>query len=197
MMAVATMTREGLDAAMFYLITYVAMNIGAFGIVAFLRNLTGTEDLSGYRGMIHRAPWLTVALTIFMLSLLGIPPLVGFIGKYQVFAILWQTASAERQTGLYVLLFIGLINTVFSLVYYVRVLKVMIIESPPEDAELSPLRVPPLQHVFAGLLSLVVIAGIAVWDPLAKATSKAVSHFQPVHRAPLVPPPSVPREARQ
>jgi NADH-quinone oxidoreductase subunit N len=124
MMALTPLTAGGAKAALFYLFVYLFMNLGAFAVVAFVRNQTGSEDLSTYEGLVHRAPWLAIAMSIFLLSLTGIPPLAGFVGKFQVFYVLYQE-------GWYALLAIGLVNTVFSLVYYVNVIRVMILAGEP------------------------------------------------------------------
>jgi NADH-quinone oxidoreductase subunit N len=185
LMAVATLTRAGIDAMLVYLVAYLFMNLGAFAVVAFIRNRTGSEDLSTYGGMIYRAPLLTVTLAIFMLSLLGMPPLIGFPVKFQIFAVLWnsaQTAGPLRGV-LLALLLIGLLNTVLSLVYYVKVLKVMILEDPPPGTELRPLSVPVGQQVYAGLLAAVVSVGILFWNYAADAGRHGVEKFPPVRTA--------------
>src|SRR5262249_39625026 len=78
MMGLAALTRTGAEAVLFYLIAYLFMTLGAFAVVAFLRNQTGSEDLDSFRGLVRRSPWMVVTLCFFLLSLLGIPPLVGF-----------------------------------------------------------------------------------------------------------------------
>jgi NADH-quinone oxidoreductase subunit N len=142
MMGLATLTKDGLSAVLFYLIAYLFMNLGAFGVVAFLRNQTGSEDLSDFRGLVRRSPWMVITLSIFLLSLLGIPPLVGFVAKFQVFAALFEGGKQYSNDHevflsqtLYVLLAIGALNTVLSAVYYIKVMKVMIIDSRAEDVE--------------------------------------------------------------
>src|SRR5207253_7034442 len=121
LMGLAVLTAEGAQAVVFYLATYVFMNLGAFAVVAFLRNRTGSEDLRDFRGLIYRAPGLVVLLAVFLLSLLGMPPLAGFVAKFQVFAAIFH---AGRDAGTkvpwlaevyYALLVIGGVNTVFSL----------------------------------------------------------------------------------
>jgi NADH-quinone oxidoreductase subunit N len=180
LMPLAALTRDGLDAALFYLIAYLFMNLGAFAVVAFLRDAAGTEDLSGYGGMIHRAPVLTVTLAVFLLSLVGLPPLMGYMAKFQIFAVLWKSYQDFDNTGLLVLLVVGLLNTVISLFYYVRVLKVMILDVPPDKAA-EPLRVPVGQVLFATLLAAVVSLGIIAWDPLAlQGSGRAVSQFRDI-----------------
>ena len=73
--------RGGGGSLLFYLVVYLVMNLGAFAAVAFLRNLTGSEDLAELRGMIHRNPLVVVTLGVFLLSLLASPPLAGFGGQ--------------------------------------------------------------------------------------------------------------------
>src|SRR5205823_1837071 len=121
MMGLATLTAEGTGAVLYYLIAYLFMNLGAFAIVAFLRNQTGSEDLSSYRGLVRRSPWMVVTLSIFLLSLLGIPPLAGFPAKFQIFLALFHagegyTTIGEASLGytMYALLLIGGLNTVIS-----------------------------------------------------------------------------------
>src|SRR5262249_34522139 len=123
MMGLATLTREGAQAVLFYLIVYLLMNLGAFAVVAFLRNQTHSEDLADFRGLARRSPWMVVTLSIFLLSLLGIPPLAGFAAKFQIFAALYDEGQRYRATGhpglgsvMFGLLVIGGLNTVISAV---------------------------------------------------------------------------------
>jgi len=99
MMGLATLTVEGAAAVLFYLIAYLFMNLGAFAIVAFLRNLTGSEDLSTYRGLVYRAPVLVITLGVFLLSLLGLPPLAGFAAKFQIFSALFHAGNDYTAAG--------------------------------------------------------------------------------------------------
>jgi NADH:ubiquinone oxidoreductase subunit 2 (subunit N) len=91
---------------------------------------------------------------------------------------MYKSAQNYENNGLYVLLVIGLINTVISLVYYVKVLKVMIIDSPAADVAGQRLQVPRAQQAYAGLLAVVVLVGMLFWDPLAKdGSGKGVQQF--------------------
>ena len=83
---------------LFYLIAYLFMNLGAFAVVAFLRNQTGSEDLADFRGLVQRSPGMVVTLSLFLLSLLGMPPLVGFAAKFQIFAALYRPARRTTRT---------------------------------------------------------------------------------------------------
>jgi NADH-quinone oxidoreductase subunit N len=187
MMGLATLTREGAAAVLFYLIAYLFMNLGAFAVVAFLRNQTGSEDLSSYRGLVRRAPVLTVALSVFLLSLLGIPPLAGFAAKFQIFSVLYKGGQHYAQAGqpglgywLYALLVIGGLNTVLSVVYYVKVMKVMILETTLEEVEgrpSPPLVAPGGSVLYASLLAVVILVVGILWNPLARVSDRGVDRF--------------------
>jgi NADH-quinone oxidoreductase subunit N len=189
MMGLATFTKDGASAVLFYLIAYLFMNLGAFAVVAFLRNQTGSEDLSSYRGLMQRAPVMAVTLGVFLFSLLGIPPLVGFAAKFQIFWALFEAGKLYSSLApglsftMYALLVIGGLNTVISLVYYIKVLKVMAIDKPVEDLEGYA---PRALHVPLGaaLYSLLLAAAVFVlgilpnWYPLSEFSQQGVSHFK-------------------
>jgi NADH-quinone oxidoreductase subunit N len=86
MMGVVALSENGARGMMVYLLAYLFMNLGAFLVVTLVHNQDGTFDLRDYPGLYRRAPFLTAAMAIFLLSLMGIPPLVGFMGKLYVFA---------------------------------------------------------------------------------------------------------------
>src|SRR5207302_8216110 len=145
MMGLATFTRDGVSAVLFYLVAYLFMNLGAFAVVAFLRNQTGSEDLSSYRGVAYRSPLMAVLLSIFLLSLLGMPPLAGFAAKFQILGALIDSGQAYTSSGetalgstMYFLLGALVINTVLSAVYYIKVLRVMILDRTVEELEGRP-----------------------------------------------------------
>jgi NADH-quinone oxidoreductase subunit N len=182
----------GLQAVLFYLAAYLFMNLGAFAVVAYLRNETGSEELDDYRGLIRRSPWMVVTLSIFLLSLLGIPPLVGFAAKFQVFSVLWSTSQAWYRHGdaglgaiLFGLLIVGGVNTVISAMYYVKVMKVMILEGKAEDLEgREPVRLrEPISAVFYSfILALAVIVLGILWVP-DRYSHEATDRFTALSRA--------------
>jgi len=126
--------RRAVTALAFYLGTYLFMNLGAFAIVAVLRNRLRSEEIASYAGLVRTSPGMVVAAGVVLVSLIGLPPLAGFVSKFLVFASLVEAISfgAERPLML-VLLVIGGVNTVVSLFYYLRVLKVMTFDPPPMD----------------------------------------------------------------
>ena len=216
MMGLATLSRDGAEAVLFYLIAYLAMNLGAFAVVAFIRNLTGSEELASYRGLIYRSPALAITMSVFLLSLLGMPPLVGFAAKFQIFRVLYDAAqlhaanaaqwqvvantpgvveglaisaseTAAEQTRLsyvlFTLLVIGGVNTVISLVYYIKVLKVMILERTVEEVEGQPTPQLPLKAGSAFLvtfLAALVLVGGILWNPLSVQSKQGVKEFPQV-----------------
>jgi NADH-quinone oxidoreductase subunit N len=192
MTALVALSPSAAGAMLYYLIAYFLMNLGAFAVVAFLRNLTGSEDLSSFGGMIQRAPILVVTLAFFLLSLLGLPPLAGFAAKFQIFASIYETGESYRRDFammsyvFYGLLAIAAINTVISAAYYLKILRVMILDAPPEDA--PPLRVSPGAALLTSLLTVgVIVVGVA-WNPLTRATKTAVAPFvQERTMAPIAP----------
>jgi NADH-quinone oxidoreductase subunit N len=181
MMGLATLTPAGAGAVLFYLMIYLVMNLGAFAVVAFLRNVTGSEDLSSFRGLVQRSPVMVITLGVFLLSLLGLPPLAGFAAKFQIFYVLYDTAQDYQVANrlglaytLYALLVIGGLNTVVSLIYYVKVLKVMVLDKPLEEVEgaaAPPLETPALQNGYVSVLAFLVLALGVFWSPLSRASS--------------------------
>ncbi len=180
MMGLATLTPQGAAAVLSYLVVYLVMNLGAFAVVAFLRNLTGSEDLASFRGLIHRSPVLVVTLGVFLLSLLGIPPLAGFFAKFEIFKALFDAADSYgldtgRGTTMLALLVIGGLNTVISLVYYIKVLKVMILDKSLEEVEqrpAQPLRVPYGWSFYATLLAVLLLGISVFWNPVVSASNE-------------------------
>ncbi len=137
--------QDGLDAVLLYLVTYYLMNLGAFIVVMLVTIQTGREDIDAYRGLAWRGGALpAVALAIFLFSLAGLPPLAGFLGKFYVFA-------AGIQGGMYVPVVIAVLNSVVSLYYYARVVKMMFLDQPgPGDA---PVAFPAADLGVVGVLS--------------------------------------------
>jgi NADH-quinone oxidoreductase subunit N len=159
--------RDAVSAVAFYLGTYLFMNLGAFAIVALLRNQLRSEEIESYAGLVRSSPGIVVATAIVLVSLIGLPPLAGFVAKFLVFSSLVQAimAGAERPLML-VLLVVGGFNTVISLFYYLRVLKVMTFDPPPNDrvgGEFSLVSLPGA--VVTALVVPVVVLGV-FWSGL-------------------------------
>ena len=162
------------SAVAFYLGTYLFMNLAAFAIVAFLRNRLRSEEIASYAGLVRTSPGIVVATTVVLVSLIGLPPLAGFVAKFLIFSSLVQAISmgVDRQLML-LLLVVGGLNTVISLFYYLRVLKVMTFDAPPEDraSEAFPLVSLP-GAVVTALAVPVLVLGI-FWSGLYAAAQLA------------------------
>jgi NADH-quinone oxidoreductase subunit N len=184
LMGLAIVNREGVSAVLFYLGTYLFTNLGAFAVVAFLRNKTGSEDLSSFRGLIQSSPAAVIILGVCLLSLLGLPPLAGFAGKFVVFASVYHAAQAAQSTApwlsmvFWALLVIGGINTVFSAFYYVKVLRVMVLEKPDEKSLPAPL--PISWIVYGGAVAAIVLALGIAWNFLSVASDRG-ANFTTAH----------------
>lgn len=159
MMGVVALSENGARALLIYLIAYVFMNLGAFLVVMLIHNLDGTFDLRDYAGMHRRAPFLTLAMSVFLFSLMGIPPLVGFMGKLYVFA-----AIVERGSHYWWYAFVGAINAAIAAYYYARVLKTMIIDEGGEDKPVLKLAAADLAWV--GALAAANVVPILWWDSI-------------------------------
>jgi NADH-quinone oxidoreductase subunit N len=147
--------REALAALAFYVGVYLFMNLGAFAIVAFLRNTLRSEQIADYSGLIGRSPVLVVCFATILISLIGLPPLAGFAAKFLIFSYLVDAR-------LYLLLVIGGLNTALSLFYYLRVVKVMTIDPEPRDRLPVNLSILSPAGLYLVLLTLPVVV-LGIW----------------------------------
>jgi NADH-quinone oxidoreductase subunit N len=129
---VAAANAIGFSGTVFYLISYLVTNLAAFGVVALIGRSTGSDELPAYMGLHRRNPGLAWALLISLLSLGGIPPLGGFVGKLLVF-------GAAIQAGMVWLAIIGVLTSVVGLFYYLTVIKAAF--TPPVGTAPKPLLV--------------------------------------------------------
>jgi NAD(P)H-quinone oxidoreductase subunit 2 len=121
-------TEAGYASMVFYLLVYLFMNLGGFCCVVLFSLRTGTDQISEYSGLYQKDPLLTLCLSICLLSLGGIPPLAGFFGKIYLFWAGWQA-------GQYGLVLLGLVTTVVSIYYYIRVVRMMVVKEPQEMSD--------------------------------------------------------------
>ncbi len=126
LMGVVVMNQAGIIAVLIYFASYLIMNFGAFFVVQMIADKVGSEDLDEYVGMGYRAPALGTTLTIFLISLTGLPPTVGFIGKFYLFA-------AVLDSGLIWLAVVGVLNSVVSLYYYSKIFRNMWVRGVDND----------------------------------------------------------------
>jgi NADH-quinone oxidoreductase subunit N len=160
--------REAISALAIYISIYMFMNLAAFAGVAFLRNATGSENLDDFSGLVRRSPGFTVCMAIVMFSLLGLPPLSGFAAKVTIFLALIQAK-------LFALLAIGVLNTVLSLFYYLRVVKVMILGAEREDRPKPVISLTSVAGFYFATLTVPVVALFFLWGGLSNWAQAAAA----------------------
>ena len=145
----------GISAAVFYTAAYAAMNVGAFCIVAHLAGSgERTVSIDDYAGLSRRAPWLAAMLTIFLLSLIGIPATGGFFAKFYVF-------NAALKANLVWLTIIGVANSAIASYYYLRLIVVMYMREPSEAP--APIARLPWSMATAVALSAAATLYLGIW----------------------------------
>lgn len=159
----------GMTAVVYYLAAYLLTNLAAFGVVVAFWRVAGSDEIADYAGLSRRAPWLSLALLVALLSLAGMPPLGGFIGKVLVFA-------AAVDSNLIWLAIVGIINSIVGLYYYLTVLKVVYLFRSENDEK--PLPVSRPYAVALTVLTLgIIIMGTLIAPFFAWGTTAAAALF--------------------
>ncbi|HJQ68598.1 MAG TPA: NADH-quinone oxidoreductase subunit N [Blastocatellia bacterium] len=160
---------RGYTGFIIYLFIYTVMNLGVFGcIIALRRRGIAGDRMEDFNGLMRKAPWLTVMMTIFLLSLGGIPPTAGFIGKLYLFMGLIESGNPWMVR----LAILAVLMSAVSLYYYIRFIRAMYIEP---ETEPQPVRVArPLQAALAVAVLLVIFIGVYP-QPLIRITQKAAT----------------------
>lgn len=127
---------NGLASLVYYVVTYALTTLGAFGVIALIEDGAGDAQMSRFAGLSRRSPVLAFAMMIFMLSLAGIPPLAGFIGKFYLFAS--AAGVGAGNLGLMWLVIIAIGTSAISLYYYLQVLKQIYVLPPNGEAGAIP-----------------------------------------------------------
>jgi NADH-quinone oxidoreductase subunit N len=166
LVGIAAASTLGTLATTFFLFQYLFTNLGAFLIVTIVGSSAGDDQITSYSGLSRRNPGLALGLLIILLSLGGIPPLSGFWGKLLLF---W----AGVKSGLYGLVFIGVLASVLSLYYYLMVARTMYIE-PAADRPTVRLQA---SAVLAVIVCVLVVVGLAYPGPLIGLVTRAATAF--------------------
>ena len=116
---------QGVAGMVFYVVTYCFMNLGAFRVVAAVAEQNGgDESLDTFKGLGRKSPLIAVVMTIFLVSLTGLPPMAGFVGKFYIFSALVNAGGSWN----WAIAVVGVLNSVISLFYYARVMRAMYLE---------------------------------------------------------------------
>ncbi|PWB55077.1 MAG: NADH-quinone oxidoreductase subunit N [Anaerolineales bacterium] len=166
LIGVVAMSQLGMTSVVFYLIAYLITNLAAFGVVLIFSHVVGSDDVLAYSGLSRRKPWLAFAMLIAFLSLAGMPPLAGFIAKVFVFA------AAVKAEYIW-LAFLGVINSIIGLYYYLTVLKYVYLYR--SDDEEKPLVIARPYAIALSLLVLGILLVGTLFGPWFNLSSQIAS----------------------
>ena len=171
MMALPMMSNSSIEGVMMYLIMYLFMNLGAFFVVIYVKDQIGGEDYNSFDGLGWKMPYVAIPMTLFMVALTGLPPTAGFVGKFYIFA-----AVIESGSRFYWLAFVGVINSVISLYYYIRVVRHMYLLGERNDEFINP----SSKLVLSLLVVLAIPSFVFGWyfSPIAEWISRSTTMFQ-------------------
>ncbi|MBW4599960.1 MAG: NAD(P)H-quinone oxidoreductase subunit N [Calothrix sp. FI2-JRJ7] len=170
-------TEAGYASMVFYMLVYLFMNLCGFTCVILFSLRTGTDQIAEYSGLYQKDPLLTLGLSISLLSLGGIPPLAGFFGKIYLFWAGWQA-------GLYWLVLLGLVTTVISIYYYIRVVKMMVVKEPQEMSDAIKnypeinWKLPGFRPLQVGLITTLIATSLlgVLSNPIFTLANNSVTH---------------------
>jgi len=165
------LAQDAISALLVYIVIYLFMNLGAFAVVAFLRNAIQSEEIEDYSGLIRTCPMTAVMMTAILVSLIGLPPLAGFWPKLRVLQSLYEAGGPLLITALVV----AGINTAISLVYYLRVIKVICIDPEPDTR--GPVSLGFLSSAYVLVVALPVIVFGILPDSVARWAELATKHL--------------------
>jgi NADH-quinone oxidoreductase subunit N len=162
-------TAAGVKGMLFYLMIYVFANVGAFGVVAAVSRHRNGEKISDLAGLARQAPVLAVAMTISLLSMAGIPPLAGFMGKFFLF-------SAVIDAGHLAIAVLGFVLSMVSVYYYLNVVKSMYLAEPADDRPFAVAGTLKFTVLFAMTATLAMGIYPGPLSQLAELAAKTVFH---------------------
>ena len=153
-------SEAGVASIVFYVVTYCLMNLGAFLMVMALAEQNGGDETVGaFKGLGRKSPVIAAVMAIFLVSLTGLPPMAGFVGKFYLFAALVRGGGPWN----WVLAIVGMLNSVVSLFYYARVLRAMYLEKGDQSA--APVLRPLFNVTGIALAVPTLLLGI-YWSPV-------------------------------
>lgn len=168
LVGMAALTGGGASSILFFMLAYTITNLGAFAAIIAFSNHVGSDRIEDYSGLASRSPLLALGFAMCLFSLIGIPPLAGFFGKFYVFAEAFNR-------GLAWLVLVAVINSAISMYYYLRVVKVMYLGTASDE---SPVPVPGSLAAAVALMAVGVVAvGVGVGPFMDTAVAAAQSLF--------------------
>ena len=169
LMGAVLINQKGASSVAFYAIVYLFMTLVSFYVVSYVADYFGNDDFDRFNGLIHTHPLAAILLSIAMLSLAGIPPLGGFVSKFNLL-------SAVIKEGHYTLAIIAGLNSVVSLYYYMRIVRNMILNNPESEEKISGFTKTNLT-VLSLVTAPILIIGL-FWNNIFKIANEAVIFIQ-------------------
>ncbi len=167
LIGVAAVTTWGVASVVFYLGIYVLSNLAAFATIVLVANKVGSDEIKDYAALSRRSPYLGLAMLLALLSLGGIPPLAGFVGKLYLF----QAAMQEELTRLVI---IGVLNAIVALYYYLNVARVIYVERSDQEDEPVPVSAPASWALGITCLGILLVGVVSTpWYNLARQAAEA------------------------
>jgi NADH-quinone oxidoreductase subunit N len=170
---------RAVESLLYYLAVYLFMNLGAFAITALIRNETFSEEIDDYAGLGYQCPVLAVGMGLCLFSLIGLPPLGGFVGKLFVFASLYDAGAVHP--AMWGILVVAALNTVFALFYYMRVLKVMFLDSRPAGARVVEMPTWSSAGFYVMLVTVPLLVPLGVFPEMVSRVAKSAAVVLFVH----------------
>jgi NAD(P)H-quinone oxidoreductase subunit 2 len=169
-------TEDGFSAMVLYMAAYLFMNLGAFACIILFSLRTGSDRIADYAGLYQKDPLITLGLSLCLLSLGGIPPMLGFFAKIYLFFAGW----ADHQ---YLLVVVGLVTSVVSIYYYISVIKMMVVKEPQDASDVvkaypaitwNLAGMQPLRAALVGCVVITAVGGV-LSSPLFNWASSTVA----------------------
>jgi len=175
LMGVAADSVIGTQAVMVYMLAYLVMNLGAFLAVIVVERMTGSPSIFEFRGLGRRAPLAALTFGVFLFALTGLPPSIGFTGKYYLFLAIMERVNGPAGFWYAVLALVAAVNTAVSLYYYARILRAMFLDAPFAESEVTY----PISYrvMLAGFAGATLLFGIWL-DPVIDWTKASLVLFR-------------------
>ena len=168
------LSTQALEAMLFYIFTYLFMNLGAFVVAIFVKNKINGEDVDSWKGMGFRNPLISAFMVICLVSLAGLPPTSGFVAKFYVLAELFRLESYRW------LAVVAIINSVISLYYYFRIVKSMyFLSSDEEQKSLEKVESSQINKWIIITLSVQPLIFYIYWSPLLDFIKNSLIMWSP------------------
>jgi len=166
MLGALVIDQVGSQAVVFYFYSYVAMTAVAFGVTMVLSDQYGNDYFDRFNGLIYRNPILAIALIVALFSLAGLPPFIGFVAKFNII-------SGIVKNGFYTLAVVAVLNSVISLYYYMRLVRLMVLKKPDSNEELYS-STTLMKIMMVCFTAFIIFSGI-FWERLYNLTSLGIN----------------------